>query len=507
MMLVRPRSAAATLAEDFIWKVGGELAFRTYQSLVGRQSAPTDARGASRALLGWAAGSMMLAAGQAAATSLPPPAGYSTSQLIFEDSFASSSLDTSKWNPWLGDDLYGRWGDQGALSSPYSGMNCDSTCSNSYQIMYYDPYPYGYAANTAGGHLLGGGSGNLALVAKPSSYFGALGYRWASSAVSTYGKAYLPATGGYVQWHAKMADSRYGAWAGLWLLSANGAEMDVQESGYPHGSTNVNNVLASHWQGSGGSQVIQDTGKDLSAAYHTYGIEYIPGKSWTVYLDGQLMATWTSGVPNAQYQVLIDLEIAGSNAAGWHTVADPTNQPGPFELDIDNVQIYSLAGGGGNTTPPSVPTDLRATAVSTTEVDLAWTASSDPDSAVYGYDVYRNGTYLGFSATPAYVDKSVVANTAYTYQVLAYDSAHNASALSLPLTVTTSQLQVGAKVITVSAVDVYAHPDGRRVVCIEPIGAAGTVTSGPQTGRNGLAWWQVAFSGCSGWVLQSSIAL
>lgn len=280
--------------------------------------------------------------GTTTGTAMAPPAGYTTSQRVFEDTFSTSSLDLTKWNPWLGDDRYGRWSDQGLLSSPYSGMNCNSTCSATYQIMYYDPYPYGGSQNTTGAHMAAGSAG-LRQIATPSSYFGSKGYRWASAAISSYGKAYLPAAGGYVQWRAKMPDSRYGAWAGLWLLSANGAEMDIQESGYVKGSAPVNNVLASHWQGTGGSQIIQDTGADLSAGYHTYGIEYRPGQAWKVYLDGRLMATWTSGVPtNAAYQVLIDLEIAGPNAAGWHTVSDAASHPGPFELDVSEVQIYKL---------------------------------------------------------------------------------------------------------------------------------------------------------------------
>lgn len=476
------------------------------------KSATRRRRPTLRSHVGWLAMALpvLVAGGQASAASLPPPPGYTKSQLIFEDTFTSPSLDTSKWNPWLGDDNYGRWGDQGALPSPYSGMNCNSTCSNSYQIMHYDPYPYGYGTNTTGSHLLGGGNGNLSLVARPSSYFSRLGYSWASAAVTTYGKAYLPAAGGYVQWHAKMPDSRYGAWAGLWLLSKNGAEMDIQESGYPEGAANVNNVLASNWHGNGGFQVIQDTGKDLSAAYHTYGVEYIPGKSWKVYLDGQLMATWTSGVPtDAQYQVLIDLEIAGQNAAGWHTVADPVNHPGPFQFDIDNVQIYSLstAPGPGDLTPPSTPTGLTATSVSTTEVNLAWTPSTDRENNLYGYDVYRNGTYNGFSATPAYADKTVAANTAYSYQVLAYDSSRNASALTSPLTVTTSNFQIGASVTTTSDVYARARLGGRKAFCLEPAGGAGTIIGGPKD-VNGLAWWNAAFSsGCTGWVPQSALAL
>jgi hypothetical protein len=90
-----------------------------------------------------------------AGTSLSPPSGYASNQMIFEDQFTSSTLDTKKWNPWLGDDLYSRWGDQGQLPSPYSGTNCDSTCSNSFQIMFYDPFPYGYGTNITGNHLVG----------------------------------------------------------------------------------------------------------------------------------------------------------------------------------------------------------------------------------------------------------------------------------------------------------------------------------------------------------------
>lgn len=444
----------------------------------------------------------------ASATSLPPPSGYSTSLLIFEDNFISPTLDTTKWNPWLGDDRYGRWGDQGALPAPYSAMNCNSTCSNSYQIQYYDPYPYGYGMMTTTSHMLGGGAGNLALVARPSGYFGNLGYSWATAAVATYGKAYLPAGGGYVQWHAKMPDSRHGAWAALWLLSNGGAEMDIQESGYTWGSANVNATLASHWQGSGGSQIIQDTGRDLSAGYHTYGVEYRPGQSWKVFLDGSLMASWTSGVPtNAAYQLIVDFEIAGPNTSGWHSVADPVNYPGPFEFDIDDVQIYSLSGTTPpDTTAPSTPTGLAATLASQTEVDLTWAPSSDPDSGVFGYDVYRNGSYLAFSASPSYADRSVAANTTYTYQVLAYDAAHNASALSSPVTITTSTLIVGGPVVTMSSVNLRRSPGIGKVYCTEPGGALGTITGGPQN-FNGVAWWQTAFGRCAGWAPQSSLEL
>jgi hypothetical protein len=62
-----------------------------------------------------------------------------------------------------------------------------------------------------GSHLTGG-AGNLAFVANASNTFSTKGYTWATAGVSTTGKSalLLPATGGYVQFHAKMPESRYG---------------------------------------------------------------------------------------------------------------------------------------------------------------------------------------------------------------------------------------------------------------------------------------------------------
>ena len=64
--------------------------------------------------------------------------------------------------------------------------------------------------------------------------------------------------------------------------------------------------------------------------------------------------------------------------------------------------------------------------------------STRPDSSVYGYDVYRDGNYLGFTPNPRYQDGTVSSHSSYNYQVLAYDPSHNASALSAPLGVGTS---------------------------------------------------------------------
>lgn len=276
-----------------------------------------------------------------------PPTGYTTSQLIVEDQFASSSLDTTKWNPWMGQNS-GVWNDHGAYPFPYSGGNCDSTCSASYDKEFWDPYPYGYSTSVSGNRLVGG-SENLALIASPNSHFSSIGPTWGSSAISGTGKLMiLPSAGGYVQWRAKMPDSRYGGWGVLWMLpegsGAGGAEMDIQESGYTACGASVNSCVASHWWGAGGAQQFYTASVDLTAGYHIYGIKYLPNASWTVYLDGVQIQQWTGAVGSAAYEVIVNLQMLGPTTADprptWHTLNDSVNHPGPFELDVNDVQIY-----------------------------------------------------------------------------------------------------------------------------------------------------------------------
>ena len=101
---------------------------------------------------------------------------------------------------------------------------------------------------------------------------------------------------------------------------------------------------------------------------------------------------------------------------------------------------------------PTVPTNLKATTASASEVDLSWTASSDTDSTpVAGYDVYScQGTSCTNYALIANVtapiattfkNTGLVANTSYRYVVAAYDTVSpvgsHISAQSSPVSATT----------------------------------------------------------------------
>jgi chitodextrinase len=80
-----------------------------------------------------------------------------------------------------------------------------------------------------------------------------------------------------------------------------------------------------------------------------------------------------------------------------------------------------------DTVAPTTPLNLTATAVSTSEIDLAWAASTD-NVSVAGYRVFRGGTQIATTASNRYSDISGLApSTMYTYTVAAFDAAGNVS--------------------------------------------------------------------------------
>ncbi len=101
-----------------------------------------------------------------------------------------------------------------------------------------------------------------------------------------------------------------------------------------------------------------------------------------------------------------------------------------------NTANATIPGGGGDTQAPTVPTNLAASAPSSSQVNLSWTGSTD-NVGVTGYKIYRGGVEIGTSPTSSYTDTTVVAGTAYSYFVQAYDAANNTSASSNTATVTT----------------------------------------------------------------------
>lgn len=86
---------------------------------------------------------------------------------------------------------------------------------------------------------------------------------------------------------------------------------------------------------------------------------------------------------------------------------------------------------GPETVAPSQPTNLTATQVDTTAVDLMWTASTD-NVVVAGYNVYRGIVLVGTTPTNSFRDTGLASGSTYVYSVEAFDCFTNLSARSSP---------------------------------------------------------------------------
>jgi len=109
--------------------------------------------------------------------------------------------------------------------------------------------------------------------------------------------------------------------------------------------------------------------------------------------------------------------------------------------DQFNVNL-SVTAPGVDGASPSVPTGLMATAVSTSQINLSWSASTD-NVAVTGYKIYRDSVYITTVGATNYSDTGLSSNTLYAYTVSAIDAAANESALSASASATTFSAATG----------------------------------------------------------------
>jgi chitodextrinase len=98
----------------------------------------------------------------------------------------------------------------------------------------------------------------------------------------------------------------------------------------------------------------------------------------------------------------------------------------------------NVNGGSADTSPPTAPAGLTATATGPTTVALSWQASTD-NVGVTGYTVYRGTTAIATvsGSTTSYTDSGLTPGTAYSYTVTASDGSGNVSPPSNQASATT----------------------------------------------------------------------
>jgi fibronectin type 3 domain-containing protein len=122
-----------------------------------------------------------------------------------------------------------------------------------------------------------------------------------------------------------------------------------------------------------------------------------------------------------------------------------------------------------DTQAPSAPSALGATAVSRSQVNLGWTASTD-NSGVVTYDIYRKPqsgepVKVGSSSTVSFGVTNLTNNTSYDFYVVARDATGNTSPPSNTVTVKTLTGNKKATIWgTVSNSRTGNHLHGARVI-------------------------------------------
>ncbi|NKE71371.1 fibronectin type III domain-containing protein [Candidatus Manganitrophus noduliformans] len=160
---------------------------------------------------------------------------------------------------------------------------------------------------------------------------------------------------------------------------------------------------------------------DISAAYDTELINKTLGnKVWDI---TAMVREWMSS-PSSNFGLLVnsDASKGADRYRFFASMEHPTATLRPY-LSI----TYSASTA--DTSAPTAPTGLTATAASSSQINLSWNASTD-NVGVTGYRIYRNGTQVGTTTLRNYSNAGLAADTAYSYTVAAYDEAGNLSAQS-----------------------------------------------------------------------------
>ncbi len=180
----------------------------------------------------------------------------------------------------------------------------------------------------------------------------------------------------------------------------------------------------------------------------------------TVISSTQINLTWTASTSSIGIANYVVQRCAGASCSNFAQVGAPAGtsfdvhglMPSTsYSYRVEAIDTASTAGpfSTAATTstqaapPPTAPTNLTPTVISSTRINLTWTASSSSiDVANYVVERCAGVSCSNFAqvATPGgttFNDSGLTPNTSYSYEVQAVDTASNAGAFSTVATATT----------------------------------------------------------------------
>src|SRR3954454_712429 len=201
---------------------------------------------------------------------------------------------------------------------------------------------------------------------------------------------------GYVEARMKL-NKGSGLWPALWMMPtpyANGTyhdgdgEIDIMEQ---VGTDPTRTEAHLHHNGTAGKSY--DTHLDLSAAFHTYGLDW-QADHLTWYFDGTPFYTVTANVPNVAEYLIFNLAVGDANS--WPGAPDASTVF-PATMQVDYVRLYQHATTATPPAPPSAPDLLPASDSGMSAADDVTRFNNAGPAGALQFQV--GGTVAGATAT------------------------------------------------------------------------------------------------------------
>ncbi|PYQ98744.1 MAG: hypothetical protein DMF97_12090 [Acidobacteria bacterium] len=163
----------------------------------------------------------------------------------------------------------------------------------------------------------------------------------------------------------------------------------------------------------------------------SYLIDRCQGAGCATFTQTGTSATTTYSVTGLSASTSYSFRVRATDAAG--------------NMSSYSTVVTATTPASSDTQPPTTPANVTGTAVSSTQINLTWSASTD-NTGVTGYVVERcqgagcaTFAQVGTPAATSFSDTTgLVASTSYSYRVRAKDAAGNLSGYSTAASATTA---------------------------------------------------------------------
>lgn len=227
-------------------------------------------------------------------------------------------------------------------------------------------------------------------------------------------------------------------------------KVNGMRSNYPHGK-----VATASWTSLNGSKLgtsattgyvgtvfepIDEFKGDVARMYFYFATRYentVAGYSYEMF-NGTSNQVFTTAFRDVLLQWHNQDPVSAREIARNNAIYARQLNRNPY---IDHPEYVGMIWGGttpvADTQAPTSPTSLTASNITSTSLQISWTASTD-NIGVTAYDVYMNGTLRTTVSTTTASITGLSAGTTYSFYAKAKDAAGNASANSTTINATTT---------------------------------------------------------------------